>query len=89
MFTGWSNLFDYHSKDSLEASCYLPIPRHTTWINVNDDEDIDITNMNLHNGASLVEHIEQIYDENGNVTNTSERNKLLGIFLREISLTNG
>ena len=89
MFTGWSNLFDYHSKDSLEASCYLPIPRHTTWINVNDDEDIDITNMNLHNGASLVEHIEQIYDENGNVTNTSERNKLLGTFLREISLTNG
>jgi ribosome-associated toxin RatA of RatAB toxin-antitoxin module len=89
MFTGWSNLFDYRSKDSLEASCYLPIPKHTTWISVDDNEDIDITNMNLHNGTSLANHIEQIYDENGNVTNASERNKLLGTFLREISLTNG
>ena len=65
IFIGWSNLFDYKTKESLESSCYLPVPKHTTWISVDADEDVDILNMKLSDGTFLRDRIEKVYKNSG------------------------
>ena len=49
------------TKESLESSCYLPIPKHTTWIAVNTNEDVDILNMKLSDGTFLKDRIEKVF----------------------------
>lgn len=88
IFTGWSKLFDYSTKDTLEASCNLPIPKHTTWRMVNSDEDVDLFNMNI-NGQPLINQINNLYDNKGALISIIERNKLVGAFLRKLRLSNG
>lgn len=86
IFIGWSNLFDYKTKESLESSCYLPVPKHTTWIAVDADEDVDILNMKLSDGTFLKDKIEEVYSEEGNATPV-DRNPLIGTFLRRLRIT--
>lgn len=86
IFIGWSNLFDYKTKESLESSCYLPVPKHTTWITVDADEDVDILNMKLSDGTFLRDRIEEVYNEKGNAT-PIDRNPLIGTFLRRLRIT--
>lgn len=83
IFIGWSNLFDYMTKESLESSCYLPVPKHTTWIAVDANEDVDILNMKLSDGTFLRDRIEKIYNEEGEATSI-DRNPLIGAFLRRL-----
>ena len=86
IFIGWSNLFDYMTKESLESSCYLPIPKHTTWIAVNTNEDVDILNMKLSDGTFLKDRIEKVYNEKGEAKSV-DRNPLIGAFLRRLRIT--
>lgn len=86
IFIGWSNLFDYKTKESLESSCYLPVPKHTTWITVDADEDVDILNMKLSDGTFLRDRIEEVYDEKGEAASI-DRNPLIGAFLRRLRVT--
>lgn len=86
IFIGWSNLFDYKTKESLESSCYLPVPKHTTWIAVDADEDIDILNMKLSDGTFLRDSIEKVYNEKGEAKSI-DRNPLIGAFLRRLRIT--
>lgn len=85
IFIGWSSLFDYRTKESLESSCYLPIPKHTTWIAVDADEDVDILNMKLSDGTFLKDRIEEVYNEEGNAIPV-DRNPLIGTFLRRLRI---
>ena len=74
------------TKESLESSCYLPIPKHTTWIAVNTNEDIDILNMKLSDGTFLKDRIEKVYNEKGEAKSV-DRNPLIGAFLRRLRIT--
>jgi hypothetical protein len=53
---------------------------------VDADEDIDILNMKLSNGTFLKDRIEEVYNEEGNVTPV-DRNPLIGTFLRRLRIT--
>lgn len=86
IFIGWSNLFDYKTKESLKSSCYLPVPKHTTWITVDADEDVDILNMKLSDGTFLRDRIEKVYNEKGEAKSI-DRNPLIGAFLRRLRIT--
>ena len=74
------------TKESLESSCYLPIPKHTTWIAVNTNEDVDILNMKLSDGTFLKDRIEKVYNEKGEAKSVN-RNPLIGAFLRRLRIT--
>lgn len=55
---------------------------------VSNDEDVDLSNMNI-NGESLLNLIDNLYDDQGVPSTTIERNVLVGAFLRKLRLTNG
>ena len=74
------------TKESLESSCYLPVPKHTTWISVDADEDVDILNMKLSDGTFLRDRIEKVYNEKGEAKSI-DRNPLIGAFLRRLRIT--
>ena len=62
------------------------MPKHTTWIAVDADEDVDILNMKLSDGTFLRDKIEEVYDEKGEA-DTIDRNPLIGNFLRRLRVT--
>lgn len=47
-YVGWSNLFDYSSIDTLQASEYLPMPKHVKYID-NISEQIQVLREKLTN----------------------------------------